>query len=42
MGAGRLYLLPAWLADDTDPAGVIPAPVLERIRRIDAFVVEDA
>lgn len=42
MGGGRLYLLPAWLADDTDPAGVIPAPVLERIRRIDAFVVEDA
>ena len=42
MGAGRLYLLPAWLADDTDPAAVMPAPVLERIRRIDAFVVEDA
>jgi len=42
MGAGRLYLLPAWLADDTDPAAVMPAPVLEQVRRIDVFVVEDA
>jgi 16S rRNA (cytidine1402-2'-O)-methyltransferase len=40
--AGRLYLLPAWLAEDTDPAAVLPAPVLERIRSLDTFVVEDA
>ena len=40
--AGRLYLLPAWLAEDTDPAAVLPAPVLERIRALGAFVVEDA
>jgi 16S rRNA (cytidine1402-2'-O)-methyltransferase len=40
--AGRLFLLPAWLAEDTDPAAVIPAPVLERIRALDVFVVEDA
>lgn len=39
---GRLYLLPAWLAEDSDPAAVLPAPVLERIRALDAFVVENA
>jgi 16S rRNA (cytidine1402-2'-O)-methyltransferase len=39
---GRLYLLPAWLAEDSDPAAVLPAPVLERIRTLDAFVVENA
>jgi 16S rRNA (cytidine1402-2'-O)-methyltransferase len=42
MAAGRLFLLPAWLAEDTDPAAVLPAPVLERIRALEAFVVEDA
>jgi len=42
MAAGRLFLLPAWLAEDTDPAAVVPAPVLERIRALDVFVVEDA
>lgn len=42
MASGRLYLLPAWLAEDTDPAMVLPAPVLERIRSLDVFVVEDA
>jgi len=42
MGPGRLYLLPAWLADASDPASVLPAPVLERIRALDAFVVENA
>jgi 16S rRNA (cytidine1402-2'-O)-methyltransferase len=40
--AGRLFLLPAWLAEDTDPAAVVPAPVLERIRSLDVFVVENA
>ena len=39
---GRLYLLPAWLAEDLDPAAVLPAPLLARIRTIDAFVVENA
>jgi 16S rRNA (cytidine1402-2'-O)-methyltransferase len=39
---GRLYLLPAWLAEDADPAAVVPGPVLERIRALDAFVVENA
>jgi 16S rRNA (cytidine1402-2'-O)-methyltransferase len=40
--AGRIYLLPAWLAEDSDPAAVLPAPVLDRIRSLDAFVVENA
>jgi 16S rRNA (cytidine1402-2'-O)-methyltransferase len=40
--AGRLYLLPAWLAEDSDPAAVLPAPVLARLRSLEAFVVEDA
>jgi 16S rRNA (cytidine1402-2'-O)-methyltransferase len=39
---GRLFLLPAWLAEDTDPAAVLAQPVLERIRSLDTFVVEDA
>jgi len=42
MAAGRLFLLPAWLSEDTPPAHVVPGPVLERIRALDAFVVEDA
>ena len=42
MAAGRLYLLPAWLAEDTDPGNAIPAPVLDRIRSLDVFVVENA
>jgi 16S rRNA (cytidine1402-2'-O)-methyltransferase len=39
---GRLYLLPAWLSEDTPPEHVVPPPVLERIRALDAFVVENA
>jgi 16S rRNA (cytidine1402-2'-O)-methyltransferase len=42
MGTGRLYLLPAWLSEDIDPREVVPGPVLERIRTLDSFVVEDA
>ena len=42
MGAGRLYLLPAWLSEDCPPEAVLPAPALERIRALDCFVVEDA
>jgi 16S rRNA (cytidine1402-2'-O)-methyltransferase len=42
MSAGRLFLLPAWLSEDTPPQHVVPPPVLERLRALDAFVVEDA
>lgn len=42
MANGRLFLLPAWLSEDTRPEDVVPAPVLERIRALDAFIVEDA
>jgi 16S rRNA (cytidine1402-2'-O)-methyltransferase len=42
MAYGRLFLLPAWLSEDTPPQAVVPAPVLERIRALDAFVVESA
>ena len=42
MAAGRLFLLPAWLADDAPPEDVVPAAVLERIRGLDAFIAENA
>ena len=42
MSLGKLILLPAWLLEDTPPQDVVPAPVLERIRALEAFVVEDA
>jgi 16S rRNA (cytidine1402-2'-O)-methyltransferase len=42
VSGGRLFLLPAWLSEDTPPGDVVPAPVLERIRSLDAFVVENA
>ena len=42
MAHGRLFLVPAWLSEDTPPAGAVPAAVLERIRALDCFVVEDA
>ena len=42
MGAGRIYLVPAWLSEDTPPAGVVPAEVLARVRTLDRFVVENA
>ncbi|HET9579758.1 MAG TPA: SAM-dependent methyltransferase [Usitatibacter sp.] len=42
MAQGRLYLVPAWLSEETPPEGVLPAPVLERVRALGAFVVEDA
>jgi len=42
VSAGRLYLLPAPLSEDTPPQDVVPAPVLERIRALDRFVVENA
>lgn len=37
---GTLYLIPAPLGD-YDPAEVIPAPVLERLRTLNVFVVEE-
>ena len=42
MPTGRLYLLPAWLSEDTPPEDVVPAPVLAQIRALDSFVVENA
>ena len=42
MSLGKLVLLPAWLLEDTAPQDVVPAPVLERIRALESFVVEDA
>ena len=42
MASGRLFLVPAWLSEDIAPAAGVPAPVLERIRALDAFVVENA
>ena len=42
MSTGRLYLVPAWLSEDTEPQRVVPAGTLERLRALDCFVVEDA
>ncbi len=42
MSAGRLYLLPAWLAEDSPAEAVVPAAVLQRIRALDTFIVENA
>lgn len=37
---GKLYLIPSPLGDN-DPAEVIPGPVLEQVRSLDRFVVEE-
>jgi 16S rRNA (cytidine1402-2'-O)-methyltransferase len=42
MAHGRLYLVPAWLSEEVPPASVLPAPVIERIRTLESFVVENA
>ena len=42
MPHGRLYLVPTWLSEASPPATVLPAPVIERIHALDAFVVENA
>jgi 16S rRNA (cytidine1402-2'-O)-methyltransferase len=42
MAHGRLYLVPAWLSEEAAPASALPPAVLERIRALDAFVVENA
>jgi 16S rRNA (cytidine1402-2'-O)-methyltransferase len=39
---GGLYLLPAGLSEDTPAEAVVPAAVIERIRSLDTFIVEDA
>lgn len=41
MAKGKLYLIPSPLGE-YDPAQVIPAPVLERLRSIRKYVVEEA
>ena len=41
-GAGRLYLLPAPLAQETPAQAVVPAAVLQRIHSLDHFVAESA
>jgi len=38
----RLYLVPAWLSEDSAPGEGVPAAVVERIRALDAFVAENA
>jgi 16S rRNA (cytidine1402-2'-O)-methyltransferase len=40
--SGRLYLVPAWLSEDTPPADTVPAAVLQRMRTLERFIVEDA
>ena len=42
MSHGTLYLVPAWLSPGVPPENVVPAHVLERIRALDSFIVEDA
>jgi 16S rRNA (cytidine1402-2'-O)-methyltransferase len=40
--AGRLFLVPSWLSEDTPPEQAVPASALARIRALEHFVVEDA
>ena len=42
MDHGRLYLVPAWLSEEAEPASVVPVSVLQRIHALDTFVVENA
>jgi 16S rRNA (cytidine1402-2'-O)-methyltransferase len=35
-------LLPAWLSEDMPPEHAVPAPVLDRVRALERFVVENA
>jgi 16S rRNA (cytidine1402-2'-O)-methyltransferase len=42
MANGRLYLIPAWLSQDSAPEAVLPAAALERARSLESFVVESA
>jgi 16S rRNA (cytidine1402-2'-O)-methyltransferase len=40
--AGRVYLVPSWLSEDTPPSAVVPADVIARVHALDRFVVENA
>jgi 16S rRNA (cytidine1402-2'-O)-methyltransferase len=42
MQTGRLYLIPCSLSEDTPPQDVVPAAVIDRIRTLDTFIVENA
>ena len=42
MAAGRLFLVPAWLSEEASLESVLPAVVVQRIRALECFVVEDA
>jgi 16S rRNA (cytidine1402-2'-O)-methyltransferase len=42
MAAGRLFLVPAWLSEDTPPQRAVPEGTLARLRMLEHFVVEDA
>jgi len=42
MPKGRLYLIPCSLSEDTPPQDVVPAAVIDRIRTLDLFIVENA
>jgi len=37
---GRLFLIPAWLSEDSAPEDVLPAAALARIRALSLFIVE--
>ena len=39
---GRLFLVPAWLSEDTPAEDVVPAAALVRIRALSTFIVENA
>ncbi len=39
---GRLFLVPAWLSEDTPAEDVVPAAVLARIRALTTFIAENA
>ena len=39
---GRLFLVPAWLSEDTPVEDVVPAAALVRIRALSTFIAENA
>jgi 16S rRNA (cytidine1402-2'-O)-methyltransferase len=39
---GRLFLVPAWLSEDTPAEDVVPAAALARIRALTTFIAENA
>ena len=42
MARGRLFLIPTGLSEDAPPPQVLPAAVIEQVRALDSFVVENA